>query len=399
MHGDIMNIPTYIEKEKENLIQLRRYFHAHPEPSLKEFHTAERIEQELDQYGIFHQRVGETGVYAVIHGAKGEGKCIALRGDIDALNMEDLKDVDYRSRNVGCAHACGHDAHTAVLLITAKILKEREQEFAGEIRFFFQQAEEIGQGARQFIDQGLLQGVDRIYGAHMCSGIDVGYVSLTPGPMNASCDYFKIKVKGKGAHVSQPQLGIDALYIASSIVVNLQSIVARQIAPMDSAVVGVGVLQAGTQYNIIAEDAVIEGTTRCFTPQTRAKTNQMVEEIALTTSEMFHAKAEVEFKDYAAPLINDEDVAKEVSEVAKHIVGENHIIHNQTKMLQADDFADYLVHVKGVYAFIGSRNVKKPNTERAHHHGLFDIDEDALLISLRLFVEYTLSYLSNSDES
>lgn len=388
-----MNIKPYVLDEKEHLIALRRYFHAHPEPSLKEFHTAEKIEQELDACGIKHQRIGESGVYACIKGKKGMGHVIALRCDIDALAMDDLKDEDYRSVNKGCAHACGHDAHTAVLLTVAKILKAKENEFSGEVRCFFQQAEEIGQGARQFVDAGLLEGVDRVYGAHMCSGLDVGDVSLTPGPMNASCDYFKIEVKGKGAHVSTPQLGIDALYIASQIVVNLQTIVSRNTAPVDSAVVGVGVLRAGTQYNIVAEDAVLEGTTRSFTPQQRAFTNQKVETIATQTAALFGASATVTFKDYAAPLINDEDVANEVSKIAEAIVGPSHVIHNQTKMLQADDFADYLAKVKGVYAFIGSRNKAYPNTCVALHHGLFDIDEDALLISCNLFVDYTLDYL------
>lgn len=390
-----MNIKPYIQKEKEYLIALRRYFHAHPEPSLKEYETARKIEQELDAYGIAHERVGETGVFASIPGGKGTGKIIALRADIDALAMDDLKDVDYCSKNKGCAHACGHDAHTAVLLVAAKLLKQMQASFAGEVRFFFQQGEEIGQGARQFVDKGLLKDVDRVYGAHVCSSIDVGNVSLTPGPMNASCDYFKITVKGKGAHVSTPQLGIDALYIASSIVVNLQSIIARNTAPMDSAVVGVGVLKAGTQYNIVAEDAVIEGTTRAFTPQTRAFINERVKTIAQQTAAMYDAKATVSFKDFAAPLINDAHAASEVSAIAEPIIGSEHIISNQTKMLQADDFADYLEQVQGVYAFVGSRNQKNPNTGMAHHHGLFDIDEDALLISLNLFVDYTLSFLQN----
>lgn len=391
----MMNIKPYVLKEQEHLIALRRYFHAHPEPSLKEYETAKKIEQELDAYGIAHERVGETGVYASIHGGKGTGKVIALRADIDALAMDDLKDVEYCSKNQGCAHACGHDAHTAVLLTAAKLLKETQESFAGEVRFFFQQAEEIGQGARQFVEKGLLNGVDRVYGAHVCSSIDVGDVSLTPGPMNASCDYFKITIKGKGAHVSTPQLGIDALYIASSIVVNLQSIVARNTAPIDSAVVGVGVLKAGTQYNIIAEDAVIEGTTRAFTPETRAFTNERVKMIAQKTASMYGAEVIVSFTDYAAPLINDAEAADEVRDIARHIIGSEHIISNQTKMLQADDFADYLAKVKGVYAFVGSRNQKNSNTGMAHHHGLFDIDEDALLISLNLFVDYTLSFLQN----
>ena len=218
-----MQIDTWIKKEQESLIALRRWFHMHPEPSMKEYETAAKIEEELTRIGVAHRRIRETGVFASISGEKGSGKVLVLRADMDALSMEDLLDKSYRSVNSGCAHACGHDAHTAVLLHAVKLLQERRHEFAGEIRFFFQPGEEIGQGARTFIEEGYLDGADRIYGAHMCSSLDVGTISLTPGPINASCDYFRIVVQGKGAHVSTPQKGVDALYIASQIVINLQS--------------------------------------------------------------------------------------------------------------------------------------------------------------------------------
>ena len=257
-----MGIKPYIEKERDYLIGLRRYFHTHPEPSLEEYGTAKRIEEELDQTGIPHRRVGETGIYAWIDGEKGDGRTIALRADTDALRMQDLKEgVPYRSQNEGVCHACGHDAHTAMLLTAAKVLWEKRQEFAGHIRLFFQQAEEIGAGARIFVQEGLMEGVDRVYGSHVASRMPAGVISLTPGPNNASCDYFRIRVTGKGAHVSTPHLGVDALYIASQIVVNLQSIVARQTDPLDTVVVGIGKLTAGTAYNIVAEHAEIEGTT------------------------------------------------------------------------------------------------------------------------------------------
>lgn len=388
-----MNLKADIIQEKDYLIELRRWFHQHPEPSLKEYQTAIKIEEELDRYQIPHQRIGETGVYAWIKGKKGNGKCIALRADIDALAMDDLKEVEYHSKNEGFAHACGHDGHTATLLVAAKILKSKENEFAGEIRLFFQQAEEIGQGARQFVSAGLLEDVSRVYGAHVSSAIEVGNISLTPGPVNASCDYFKIEITGKGAHVSTPQKGIDALYIASQLVVSLQSIIARNIDPIDSALVGIGTLKAGTQYNIVAENAEIEGTIRCFSKETRAYIYKRVEEIASHTAQMYGAKAKLEFKQFADPLINDKDVIEELKFVAQDIVGNDHIIQ-QEKMLQADDFADYLAKVKGAYAFIGSKNINQPNTCVAHHHGLFDMDEKALLISLQLYIDYTLNYLT-----
>lgn len=383
-------LKQYVLEEKDYLINLRRYFHAHPEVSLKEFETCKKIEEELDRMEILHRRVGETGVYAWIDGGRGPGRTVALRADMDALAMQDLKTVSYHSMNEGVCHACGHDGHTATLLTAAKILKKKQPEIKGQIRLFFQQAEEIGQGARLFVREGLLDGVDRVYGAHVASSLDSGKISLTKGPQNASCDYFKIKVTGRGAHVSTPHLGIDAVYIASQIVVNLQSIVARNTAPLETVVVGVGVIKSGTQYNIIAEHAEIEGTTRCFSPEVRKSTNERVARIAQQTAAMYDAECEVEFRDYAAPLINDGEAVEEVARVTETLVPRECIVSDYEKALGADDFADYLAVTKGMYAFVGTRNAADPNTGVAHHHGLFDMDEEALVLSCNVYVDYAL---------
>ncbi len=306
-----MAIKNYILEEKDYIISLRRHFHAHPEVSLKEYETCKKIEEELDALRIPHRRIGETGVYAWIDGKKAcKGKIVALRADMDALAMEDLKTVSYRSQNKGFCHACGHDAHTATLLAAAKVLKSKETGFSGQVRLFFQQAEEIGQGARLFVGAGLLEGCERIYGAHVTSRLAKGQVALTKGPQCASCDYFKITVKGKGAHVSTPHLGVDAAYITAQIAVNLQSIVARS--------------------------------------------------------------------------------------TAQQLVDPVDIVSDYQKSLGADDFADYLAVTKGMYAYIGTANEEKANTKAAHHHGLFDIDEEALLLSCNLYVDYALHVLGQA---
>lgn len=389
-----MSLKQYIVREKEYIIGLRRYFHAHPEVSLREYGTCKKIEEELNALDIPHRTVGETGVYAWIDGKKaGAGKIVALRADMDALAMEDLKTEPYRSQNQGFCHACGHDAHTATLLGAAKVLKSKEQEFSGQIRLFFQQAEEIGQGARLFVRDGLLDGCERVYGAHVTSRLPKGKVAITKGPQCASCDYFKISITGKGAHVSTPHLGVDAAYIASQIVVNLQSIVARSTAPLETVVVGVGVIRAGTQYNIVAEKAEIEGTTRSFIPEVREFTNKRVVEIAKQTAAMYGAVAEVTFLDYAAPLVNDADAVAEVTAIAKELIDPANIVADYPKSLGADDFADYLAVTKGMYGYIGTANEENANTRAAHHHGLFDIDEEALLLSCNLYVDYALHVL------
>lgn len=391
-----MALKDYVLEQKEYLTSMRQYFHAHPEVSLQEYHTCERIEKELDLAGIPHRRVGETGVYAWIDGKKETtdqkkaSRIMVLRADIDALAMEDLKTVPYHSENPGVCHACGHDAHAATLLTAARILKSKEAEFSGQIRLFFQQAEEIGAGARLFVQDGLLDGAARVFGAHVSSRLESGKIALTAGPQNASCDYFKIKVTGRGAHVSTPHLGIDAAYVASQIVVNLQSIVARSTNPLETVVVGVGVVRAGTQYNIVAEHAEIEGTTRSFLPEVREFTNRRVREIAEQTARMYGAEAEVEFKDFAAPLINDVQAVKEVTAVTEQLVCREQIVSDYEKALGADDFADYLAVTRGMYAFVGTHSEKKPGSGVAHHHGLFDLDEEALLLSCNVYVDYAL---------
>ncbi len=390
-----MAIDPVVLQQKDYIVQMRRYFHAHPEVSLHEFKTAARIEEELDKIGLEHRRVGETGVYARLVGKKAAGgptRIVALRADMDALGMDDLKDCEYASQNKGFCHACGHDGHTATLLAAARILKSMENDFAGEVRFFFQQAEEIGQGARQFVSAGLLQGVDRIYGSHVTNTLPVGRVGTAPGPLNASCDFFRIEVKGRGAHVSMPHKGVDALYAAAQIVTSLQSIVARSTDPMQSVVLGIGKMTAGTQYNIVAEEAELEGTVRTFDPAVREFVNKRLTDIATSTAAMLGAEARVTIKSYSNPLINDAEAAAEVRDVAASIVDAENVDFAYPKSMMAEDFADYLPHCKGAFLYFGTHS-EKPGTDKPNHNGYFDIDEEGLLVACSMFVRYALYVL------
>lgn len=392
-----MKINNYVESEKDYIISLRRYFHSHPEESLKEFNTANKIEEELKKLNIECRRVGGTGVIGIIKGKIQSKRVIAIRADIDGLKITDLKEEDYKSREDGYMHACGHDGHIASLIGTAKILKERENILEGEIKLFFQQAEEIGKGAKIFIQEGYLDGVESILGIHVASDIDVGKAALLSGPRFAACDYFKIKIKGRSAHVSTPHLSVDALYVASQIVVNLQSIVSRQTNPVDTVVVGIGTLKAGTIYNAVAGEAVLEGTSRTFLTESREYTRKAIKGIAENIGKMYNAEIQVEFVDNASALVNDEKTTTELVEIAKEIIGEEGIItNNYPKKLSADDFADYILKVPGAYVEIGSKNFKNHNTCVPHHNELFDIDEEALLIATNLEVNYVLSKLSVS---
>ncbi len=415
-------LKDYILKEKDYIIEKRRWLHMHPELSMKEFETAALIERELDSFGIPHERVGDTGVHAWIDGkspaseatdttkasatdaeARPDGshtskgyRCIALRSDIDALPMQDLTENAYTSTVDGACHACGHDGHTATLLAAAKVLKEKQAEFSGKIRLFFQQGEEVCGGGRLFVEAGLMDDVDRVYGAHVSPYIDAGCISLTPGPVNACSDHFRIIVHGRSSHAATPELGIDALYIASQIVVSLQTVVARSTSPLDTVVVGVGKLESGTAYNIVAEKATLDGTVRAFDPASREHTAERIREIAQGTAAMYGAEVEFIYERHADPLINDSKVVDEVTQVTKQLIPADHIIHDMKKSLSADDFAAYLTKAPGMYGYVGTRNIEKdPETGTPYHNGHFNIDEEALLLSCNVYVDYALAYLND----
>ncbi|WP_161879749.1 amidohydrolase [Alkalibacterium sp. MB6] len=388
------SIKEEVQAGAEEVIALRRHFHQYPEPSLKEYETIKRIKEELTKLDIPFEAVGETGAIGVIQGKKGPGKTILLRADIDALELPDAKDVPYKSKHPGLHHACGHDGHTASLLGAAKILKARENDIEGTIKLAFQQAEEIGAGARQFVQAGHVEGVDQVFGLHLDSGVSVGKIVSVAGASHASCDIFKIKVHGKSAHAARPDQGIDAVLAAASITVELQSIVGREVSPLDPVVVAVGVLNAGTRYNIVANEAFLEGTVRTFSHETRHFVLEAVERIATRVAESHRCTIEFDRYDAAAPLINHDEPAFRAAKVGAAIVGDENIIREQPKSLGADDFADFLAEAPGVYARVGTRHLDNPDTWYGHHHENFDIDERGLAIATELHVRYALDYLN-----
>lgn len=391
-----------IKREHSYIVELRRDFHRHPEIAKEEFRTAERIEEELDKIGLAHKRVDETGVYAEIIGSKkskntsnsANPKSIVLRADIDALPIQETHICEYTSQTPGRMHACGHDAHTAALLGAARILNNHKDLFSGTIRLTFQPGEEIGYGARIFVDKGFLDGADRTFGMHAASNLPAGKIAAVPGPNNASVDWFRISVKGYPAHVSTPQLGADAVYIASQIVISTQALVTRRTSPMDNVLVGIGTIKAGDTYNIVAQSAELEGTIRAFTPEVRERTKQLLIDISRQTAQMFGGTAEVEYKDFTSPLINDEQASAEVQKTAAKIFGEENVVKSRPASLGGDDFAEYILKVPGCYAYFGTGNPSKEGTTAAHHDSKFDIDEDALIQAVSLYTFYALDYLN-----
>lgn len=388
---------TQLRAEKGYLVDLRRDFHRHPELALQEKRTAEVIERELDRFGISHTRIGVTGVLGVLHGSQPGNGVIALRADIDALPIQETNEVPYRSQTDGVMHACGHDGHTASLLGAAKVLSQMKDTFGGEVRFLFQPAEETGKGAPDFLEAGALEGAERVFGLHFASDLPVGTIGITPGLNNAAVDHFRILVHGKSAHVSTPELGADALYAASQIVVAIQGLVTRRTSPVEPVILGIGKLNAGTTYNAVAEYAELEGTTRTISQEMHMQVREWIDQVAAQTAGFSGAQAEVIWTDITSALINDPQVSSEVMEAAKSLGDNIRIISNRPISLGGDNFAEYQRKVPGCYAYVGTANATLPGTLNSLHNGNFDLDEDALVLGTGLHVQYALWWLRKQE--
>ncbi len=384
-----MDVKREVEQIKEFMVSIRRHLHKNPEPSWKEFETSKFIKEELKKLNIPYKEIAETGIIATI--GKG-GKKVALRADIDALEIEELNEREYKSQKRGLMHACGHDAHVAMLLGAAKVLKKYESSLLGEVRLIFQPAEELGDGAKKIIEEGGLEGVENIFGIHVWSGLPTGKVSIGDGEIMASADLFSIKIRGKGGHGSMPHQGVDAAVIASSIVTNLQTIVSREINPLEPTVVSVGKLISGSRYNIIAHEALIEGTVRSFNDEIRKTIPERIERISKGIAKAHRAEAELEYFWGPPPLKNEENSVLRAKKSAEALFGSG-AIQPLSKLMAAEDFAYYLKEIPGVFVFVGSGN-KEKGTDFPHHHPKFDIDEDALLIGSALHIKYATDYFS-----
>lgn len=389
-------ISFVIQESNDELIELRRTLHQEPELSFEEVKTTAFVCDYLEQLGIPYRKTEPTGVIAEINGGF-PGKTVALRGDMDALSVQQLNQhASYASKIDGKMHACGHDAHTAMLLIAAKALVEVKDELKGNVRLLFQPAEEIGEGAKALVAQGAMEGVDNVFGIHIWSQMPTNTVSCTPGPSFAAADIFKVHFVGKGGHGAMPEDCIDAAIVASSFVMNVQAVVSRTIDPQQPAVLTIGKMDVGTRFNIIAENAVIEGTVRTFDAATRDHIEKEIEQYANTVANMYGATAKVEYIRGTQTVVNDEASALRVQQVAAASFGEAVIYHEKPTM-GAEDFSIYLDHAPGSFALVGSGNPEK-GTDWAHHHGNFDIDEDALKTGAQLYAQYAWGYLLEEDK-
>ncbi len=370
------------EEYFDYMVQVRRHLHKNPEVSFKEYDTTEFILHELKKMGIETERPLETGCIGVIEGGK-PGPAIALRADIDALAMDEEGDAkqEFMSERPGAAHCCGHDAHTANLLGTAKILKEMEADIAGKVVLVFQPAEEkLPGGGRMIRDSGILQkhGVEEIYGLHMNPNYAPGQIAVKPGAFMACTVEFVIAVIGKGGHAATPHLTIDPIVLAAQIITQFQSIISRSLDPTEPAIITVGKIQAGSAFNVIPARAEMIGTVRAFSMETARLIKKRMEEIIKSTTEGAGGSYQFEFNEGYPAVVNDVNCTRRLEETARIVLGDDNVIKLERPMMAGEDFAFYQEEFPGAFFFLGSGS-DDTESKWSWHHPCYNIDERVFL--------------------
>lgn len=367
------------------LIKVRRELHTYPELDFQLPKTTEIICKLLDEMNISYKKnIGKSGIVAEIQG-KNKDVTIALRADIDALPIFEKTECDFISKNIGKMHACGHDAHTAILLGTIKIFAENRKNLPCNIRFLFQPAEETTGGALPMIKDGCLEGVNAIFGLHVDPTIDVGKIGIKYGAMNASSTYIDMKITGKSCHGAYPSEGIDAIVTTAYVITSIQSIVSRNIDSRDSAVITFGSINGGEKENIVAQEVICKGTMRTLSNETKKIAKERIKAVVENVSAGFGAKGEVEFRDSYIALINHDEYVDIIKDSGKKLLTENDIIVKKVADMGVEDFAYYLEKIPGAFFNLGVRNIEKGITAPLHNDK-FNIDELALFLGVKMQV-------------
>jgi amidohydrolase len=371
----------------DELTEWRRDIHAHPELGFEETRTSELVARKLADFGCeVFRGIGKTGVVGRLRAGNSQ-RSIGLRADMDALPIEEATDLAYRSQNAGHMHACGHDGHTTMLLGAARYLAETRN-FDGIVDLIFQPAEEgLGGGAAMVADRLFDRfPCDAIFGMHNRPGLAVGKFQIRTGPAMAGGAYFDIAVTGRGAHGARPESGIDPVVAASHIAIALQTIVSRNVRPLDTAVVSVTQIHAGEAYNVIPERAVIRGTARCFTRETMAMIEANMRRIAAGVAGGFGATAEVEFRIIFPPLVNDAEAARFIADVAADLVGADNVNRDGALMMASEDFSYMLEQRPGAYIAIGNGDGANGGAGGCEvHNPGYDFNDAALPFGASLF--------------
>jgi amidohydrolase len=389
-----MPIINRIAGMHDDLTRWRRDIHAHPELGFEEQRTSDLVAAKLAEFGCeVYRGIGKTGVVGRLRVGTSP-RSVGLRADMDALPIQEANDFDYRSRNDGRMHACGHDGHTTMLLGAARYLAETRN-FDGTVNFIFQPAEEGLGGAAAMVEEGVFDRFpcDAIFGMHNTPGVAIGKFTIRTGPMMAGGGFFDITVLGRGAHGARPESGVDPVIAASHIAAALQTIVSRNVRPVDTAVVSVTRFHAGDAYNVIPERAVIGGTVRAFDNETFALIEQNMKRIANGVAGGFGATAEVDFRSLFPPLINDAGEAAFIAETAAEVVGAENVERNGQLVMASEDFSHMLNRRPGAYIRIG--NGDAPGTCQVHNPG-YDFNDAALPIGASLFARVVERKLARS---
>ena len=374
------------------IIEWRRLIHQKPELAFKEELTSKFISQKLQEWGIEHLTgIAKTGIVATIKGSKqGEShqnQVLAIRADMDALPIHELNEVSYRSQHEGLMHACGHDGHTAIALGTAYYLQQHRNIFPGTIKIIFQPAEEGPGGAKPMIEAGVLKNpdVDAIIGLHLWNNLPLGSVGVRAGALMAAVESFRCTILGKGGHGAMPHQTVDSVVVAAQIVNAVQTIVSRNVNPIDSAVVTVGELHAGTKGNVIADTARMSGTVRYFNPDFAGFIEQRIQKIIAGICDSHGASYDFDYWSVYPVTINNADMAKLVRSVAEEVVETPLGIVPECQTMGGEDMSYFLQEIPGCYFFLGSANPQK-DLAYPHHHPRFNFDETALAMGVEIFV-------------
>ncbi|CAN5477608.1 amidohydrolase [soil metagenome] len=393
LHADIDEIMP-------GVIADRRYLHTIPELGLELHQTAAYVAERLRAIGVEDIQTGiaVTGITALIHGTKpssGPAKVALLRADMDALPILEANDVEYRSTVDGKMHACGHDAHTAMLLAISQLLVARRDQFSGIVKVLFQPGEEGPGGAKPMIEQGVLENphVDAVFGMHVGQDTPAGQIKTRSGPAMASADSCVIVIQGKGGHGASPHLGIDPIVIAAQIVGALQTIVSRNVDPIDTAVVTVGMIGAGEASNVIPDTAEMRLTIRAFKPEVRALLQTRITAIVENLVEAFGATATIDYQLGYPPTVNDPAMTDFVMGIAAEVLGAENVSEASPKM-GAEDFSYFLEERPGCFFFVGTRNEDR-GLVWGHHHPRFDIDEEGLIAGIETMTTVVTRYLNS----
>lgn len=384
---DLSQLRLEIRNLQPQLVEWRRRLHQKPELSFEENLTAEFVSQKLQEWGIEHQTgIAKTGIVATIDSGK-PGPVLAIRADMDALPIQEENEVCYRSQHNGIMHACGHDGHIAIALGTACYLAKHKHSFSGTVKIIFQPAEEGPGGAKPMIEAGVLRNpdVDAIVGLHLWNNLPLGTVGVRSGALMAAVEIFDCTILGKGGHGGMPHQTVDSIVVAAQIVNALQAIVARNIDPIDSAVVTVGTFHAGDIHNVIADTAQMGGTVRYFNPAYQGYFDKRIEQVIAGICQSHGANYQLDYYSLYPPVINDANMAELVRSVAESVVETPAGIVPECQTMGGEDMSFFLQEVPGCYFFLGSANQEK-NLAFPHHHPRFDFDETALGMGVEMFV-------------